>query len=96
MDSLPFVSVLGISVLEKPIIDFELRPLKGIDLSVMIPGFSTWVNELINIVVVEGMLLSPKELELDIPALTGMGITPPPIKLKDPSLDDNNPFLIKT
>jgi len=75
MDTLPFVKTVGISLLERPVIDFQLRPLKGIDLAIMIPGFTTWVNDLINFTVIEGMFLYPKEFELDIPSLM-----PPPAR----------------
>jgi len=44
----------------------------------MIPGFTTWVNELINITVVEGMFLTPNEFVLDIPQLMGQPPAPPP------------------
>jgi len=75
MDDFPFVRKVDLSVLEKPTIEFELRPLKGMDLTAF-PGLSSWMNELINVIVIEQMLLSPKEFPLDIPQLLGIPAAP--------------------
>jgi len=70
MDAFPLVKTVHLSVLRKPTIEFELRPLKGFDMTAF-PGLSTELNNLINNIVINEMLLYPKKFSLDIPSLLG-------------------------
>jgi Ca2+-dependent lipid-binding protein len=64
-DRLPYAGKLLISLMELPLIDFKVRPLKGMDLT-GVPGLSPWINDMINNMVINEMFLFPKKLEINI------------------------------
>jgi len=65
MDPIPFIARVSTSVMEKPKIDFQVRPLKGLDLTAF-PGLSPWLNHLINDLVIDNMLLYPNKFVVDL------------------------------
>jgi len=65
MDPIPFIARISTSVMEKPKIDFEIRPLKGLDLTAF-PMLSPWLNQMINDNVIDGMLLFPNKFIVEL------------------------------
>jgi Ca2+-dependent lipid-binding protein len=65
MDPIPFLARISTSVMERPKIDFVVRPLKGLDLTAF-PGLSPWLNQLINDLVIDGMLLYPNKFVVEL------------------------------
>jgi len=65
MDPIPFLARISTSVMERPKIDFTVRPLKGLDLTAF-PGLSAWLNQLINDLVIDGMLLYPNKFVVEL------------------------------
>jgi Ca2+-dependent lipid-binding protein len=76
MDSFPFVKNVGVSLLQTPVLDFDVKPCKTFDI-MPIPGLSPWIIDLVNLVVINQMFLFPNKFLYDASTL---GNPPPHIE----------------